>query len=125
MKRFTERRGDGVRYIEGRYEITCYPKNDNLSDIDKMAVRLCELEDKIESGQLVELPKLYQLSVGCKGTSLENYFIDEISPKITKINDKWNLEYKDRLCGNGGRKLIGYFDGMKEAEARLKELQEK
>ncbi len=85
--------------------------------------RLAELEDKIESGKMIESPKIYQLSVGCKGTSLENYFIDEIAAKLTSINGMWSLEYKDRLCGNGGRKLIGYFIDKSQAEARLKELQ--
>lgn len=54
MKRLTERKGDGVSYTTGRYKITCYPKNDNLSDMDKIAVRLCELEDKLESGRAIE-----------------------------------------------------------------------
>lgn len=122
MKRFTKRRGKCVEIQNNQGELFA-PIVGNATQ--QALNHLAELEDKIESRQLIELPKLYQLSVGCKGTSLENYFIDEISPKITKINDKWNLEYKDRLCGNGGRKLIGYFDSMKEAEARLKELQEK
>lgn len=121
MKRFTERRGKCVEIRNNQGELFA-PIVGNATQ--QALNRLAELEDKIESGQLVELPKLYQLSVGCKGTSMENYFIDEISPKLTKINDKWNLEYKDRLCGNGGRKLIGYFDSLKEAETCLEELRQ-
>lgn len=55
-ERLTERVGDGIRYKDGKYIVTCYPKNNNLSDVDKIAVKLCELEDKIENGTLLELP---------------------------------------------------------------------
>ncbi|MCH5146517.1 MAG: hypothetical protein J1F61_00755 [Clostridiales bacterium] len=92
--------------------------------------RLAELEDKLESGELIDLSKLttYQLSVGCEGTSSENYFIDEITPVLTQSLGMWSVEYKNRLCadperGVGGRTLIGYFATKEIAEARLKELQ--
>ena len=55
-ERLTKRVGGGVQYSNGEYTITCYPKNDNLNPVDKMAVKLCELEDKIENGTLIELP---------------------------------------------------------------------
>ena len=54
-KRLTKRRGNGVCYSTKKYEITCYPMNNNLSEVDKIAVRLCELEDKIENGTLVDV----------------------------------------------------------------------
>lgn len=55
-ERLTERIGDGVRYDNGEYIITCYPKNNNLTPVDELAVKLCEFEDKKESGSLLELP---------------------------------------------------------------------
>lgn len=55
-ERLTERVGDGVRYYNGEYIITCYPKNNNLTHVDKLAAKLCEFEDKIENGTLIELP---------------------------------------------------------------------
>jgi hypothetical protein len=55
-ERLTERVGDGIRYKDGKYIVTCYPKNNNLSDVDEIAVKLCEFEDKIENGTLLELP---------------------------------------------------------------------
>lgn len=46
-ERLTERIGNGIRYDNGEYIVTCYPENENLTPVDKMAVRLCELEDKL------------------------------------------------------------------------------
>lgn len=118
MKRFTERRGDSVRYTEGRYEITCYPKDNNLSDIDKMAVRLCELEDKIESEQLVELPIPLQ----------KTYF--HLYQKGTKYEKKVWVIRKVSLSTLAYALLSGYKDWTDifltraQAEARLKELKE-
>ena len=55
-ERLTERVGDGIRYDNGEYVITCYPKNDNLTPVDKLAAKLCDLEDKIENGAVIVLP---------------------------------------------------------------------
>ena len=55
-ERLTERVGDGIRYFNGQYEVTCYPKNDNLTPVDKLAVKLCDLEDKFEDGAVFTLP---------------------------------------------------------------------
>ena len=55
-ERLTERVGDGIRYDNGEYTVTCYPKNDNLRPVDKLAAKLCEFEEKIENGTLIELP---------------------------------------------------------------------
>lgn len=55
-KRLTERIGDGVRYDNGEYIVTCYPKNNNLTPVDELAVKLCDIEDKIENGTLTEMP---------------------------------------------------------------------
>lgn len=55
-ERLTERVGDGIRYLNGQYEVTCYPKNDNLTPVDKLAAKLCDLEDKFEDGAVFTLP---------------------------------------------------------------------
>lgn len=56
----------GVMYDNGEYCLVCYPWNEHcLSDIDRMAIRLCELEDKIEQGALVELPCKVGQAVYC------------------------------------------------------------
>lgn len=87
---------------------------------DKIGVlldRLTELEDKLESGQLVELP--------CKmGDTM--YGID--SPK--HIEKAKLLELCYEVVTNDGHHLIGHFGislftDKSQAEARLKELQEK
>lgn len=47
----------GVMYDNGEYYAVCYPWNENcLTNIDRMAIRLCDLEDKIEQGEIVVLP---------------------------------------------------------------------
>ena len=54
-KRLTERTQlGGVRYKRNGCVITVYPKNNNLTDMDKLALRLCEFEDMIEQGKLIE-----------------------------------------------------------------------
>lgn len=57
-KRLTERvKFGGVRY-EDRDDIitTCYPDSEENDPVDELAIRLCELEDAIESGKLIMLP---------------------------------------------------------------------
>jgi hypothetical protein len=47
----------GVRFSNGEYWNTVYPQNENcLTDIHRMAIKLCDLEDKIEQGKILELP---------------------------------------------------------------------
>jgi hypothetical protein len=55
-ERLTERVGDGIRYDNGNYTVTCYPKNNNLTPVDKLAAKLCDLENKIENGAVIALP---------------------------------------------------------------------
>lgn len=55
-ERLTQRVDDGIRYDNGKYIVTCYPKNNNLTPVDKLAAKLCEFEDKIENGTLITLP---------------------------------------------------------------------
>jgi hypothetical protein len=68
--RFTERLANGgVGYSNGEYFRVCYPWNDHcLTDIDRIAIKLCDIEDKIEQGKIVEMPCkvgiLYILHIG-------------------------------------------------------------
>lgn len=57
-ERLTQRtENGGVKFSNGEYWNTVYPQNENcLTDIHRMAIKLCELEDKIEQGKIVELP---------------------------------------------------------------------
>jgi hypothetical protein len=57
-ERLTKRtENGGVRFSNGEYWNTVYPQNEHcLTDIHRMAIRLCELEDKIEQGKILELP---------------------------------------------------------------------
>ncbi|MBR2388242.1 MAG: hypothetical protein IKB02_05685 [Clostridia bacterium] len=57
-ERLTKRKENGgVQFSNGEYWNTVYPQNENcLTDIHRMAIKLCELEDKIEQGKIVELP---------------------------------------------------------------------
>ena len=56
----------GVGYDSGEYFKVCYPWNENcLTDIDLMAIRLCEIEDKICEGKIVELPCAVGNTVYC------------------------------------------------------------
>ena len=57
-ERLTKRtENGGVQFSNGEYWNTVYPQNENcLTDIHRMAIKLCDLEDKIEQGKIVELP---------------------------------------------------------------------
>ena len=55
-ERLTKRVGDGIRYDNGEYIVTCYHKNNNLTPVDKLAAKLCDLEDMIENGTMIEPP---------------------------------------------------------------------
>lgn len=47
-ERLTKRAGNGVQYDNGKYVVTCYPENNNLTAVDKIAVKLCDFEDREE-----------------------------------------------------------------------------
>ncbi len=90
--------------------------------IFKLFGRLSELEDKLESGQLVEIPKFgdtywYIYSGGVPEAVIVTRIEVEINQSETRI-----YAY-GRACGG----LIGQimFPTYEQAEARLKELQEK
>ena len=96
-ERLTERIGDGIRYYDGTYLQTCYPKNNNLRPLDKLAVKLCELEDKIANGTLVELP--------CK-VGQKIWFVVEYDGKHFLDEGEVGSVYKD----NGGIWLSARYD---------------
>jgi hypothetical protein len=74
-ERLTQRtKNGGVKFSNGEYWNTVYPQNENcLTDIHRMAIRLCEIEDKIEQGKILELP--------CK-----------VGDMLWKIEDVWHLD---------------------------------
>ena len=74
-ERLTKRtENGGVQFSNGEYWNTVYPQNENcLTDISRMAIRLCEIEDKICEGRMVELP--------CK-----------VGDTLWKIEDVWHLD---------------------------------
>ena len=57
-ERLTKRtKNGGVQFSNGEYWNTVYPQNEHcLTDIHRMAIKLCDLEDKIEQGKILELP---------------------------------------------------------------------
>ena len=56
-ERLTKRLANGgVMYDNGEYWRVCYPWNEHcLNSIDRMAIKLCEIEDKIEQVDVVEV----------------------------------------------------------------------
>lgn len=75
-----------------------------LPQQDEIYNRLAELEDKLENGQLVELPCIREVK-GSKGMEYHIYFIRTIEPNVGSID-----YYRTR--------------DKAQAEAKLKELQE-
>jgi hypothetical protein len=119
----------GVGYDNGEYFKVCYPWNEHcLTDIDRMAIKLCELEDKIEQGKILELP--------CK-----------IGDEKFAILPNTNVIVKGKVCTliyqngflvdfgyNPDKRFGGYnaytqllpeelFDTYEEAEAKLREME--
>ena len=95
-ERFTERVGDGIRYYNGEYIITCYPKNNNLTPVDKLAAKLCDFEDQIENGTIIALPfrvggVIYDIydAVSNGGSDILEFKISEIHIKIDRRNKPW------------------------------------
>lgn len=74
-ERLTQRtENGGVKFSNGEYWNTVYPQNENcLTDIDRMAIKLCDIEDKIEQGKILELP--------CA-----------VGDTLWKIEDVWHLD---------------------------------
>lgn len=109
-KRLTERAGKGISIKETS-------TNDNMS-IWNAIERLCELEDKIEQGKMIELP--------CKvGDTI--YLIFEERWSVGKKETHWYIRKTKLTYGNMERVIKEYgefvFLTREEAEKKLKELQ--
>ena len=119
----------GVGYDDGEYFKVCYPWNEHcLTDIDRMAIKLCDLEDKICEGKIVEFP--------CK-----------VGDEKFAILPNTDVIVKGKVCvliyQNGFLVDFGYnpdryggyskytqllpeelFDSYEEAKAKLREMEE-
>lgn len=93
IDRLTKRVGDGVQYNNGEYITTCYPKNNNLTDVDKLAAKLCDLEDKIEQGELTEVRHGHWQSNG-----------------RCSCCEAFSASHGSDLCANCGAKMDGERD---------------
>jgi hypothetical protein len=130
IERLTKRtENGGVKFSNGEYWNTVYPQNENcLTDIHRMAIKLCELEDKIEQGTLIELPckvgdTVYRITKSYRAA-------EQVTPYIVKeiIIDKKGVSYltialKGTQSITCKVKLETVFLTREEAEKRLKELQ--
>jgi hypothetical protein len=78
----------GVMYDNGEYYAVCYPwKEDRLRSVDRMAIKLCELEDKLEQGNVVEVVRCkdcaycrYVDSAGIYRCDRRGYYSEEVKP---------------------------------------------
>lgn len=99
IERLTKRtESGGVQFSNGEYWNTVYPQNENcLTDIHRMAIKLCDLEDKIEQGKIVELPcavgdKVYRIwSVGKYGKSIAEFVVTNVSQIM---ENTWVIRYQ-------------------------------
>ncbi len=117
MERLTKRDNNGNSYFRNK----CF--DDGILDYGMIIDRLAELEDKLESGELLELP--------CKvGDTVYVVYKDEWEYSIYVataigfyIDEEHGIEIiTDFQCYPCDR--IGNFTTKEAAEARLKELQE-
>ena len=122
-ERLTERIGDGVRYYDGKYLQTCYPKNNNLRPVDKLAVKLCEFEDKIENGALLELPcKVVWITGEVKGvysSKVRTFFLTENGVEMIRT------QHCDIPFEDVGKKAFVGEGAKEEAEKALERSREK
>lgn len=123
-ERLTERTKNGVKYETEQYVITCYPENNNLNKVDKLAVKLCEYEDAEENGTLIKLP--------CKvGDTVYLVIEDEIFEwqvqsieifdfdTVLRLGHKGTCDYAAEYISSLNDRL---FITYKAAEKRLEEL---
>lgn len=149
-ERLTKRTvNNGVKYDRNEYVRTCYPHNEYAhDDFDRMAIRLAELEDKIEQGEIV-IPKFAinqeVFYIGYKSIEYECPHCGEpcykeevdgvrkgiISERIITDNQGGiDIVYTIQIEEKNGIKLFtqrkeDIFLTREEAEKKLKELQEK
>ena len=137
-ERLTKRTENGdVQFSNGEYWNTVYPQNEHcLTDIHRMAIKLCELEDKICEGRMVELPcavgqtiyvltadsptgieetKISQVVVRLKGNSKPQYSI--LAPCVY---DDWG-KAKWSFCDNNFG--TDFFFDRASAEAKLRKME--
>lgn len=129
--RLTERVGDGIRYDNGKYIVTCYPKNDNLTPVDKLAAKLCDFEDKIENGDVIVPPCKVGQTVWVlnqlKGLVFENTVVCIKIFSQNRYKNTLTLEYRNKLGETSNRKFtwaqVGkqVFLSREEAEKALAE----
>lgn len=85
-------------------------------------LRRAELEDKLESGELVELPKdKWCITRSGRNKKEYNYLVEHQVPYAEFWGNKWHIG----MTPIKWREIIEKYDTKKQAEARLKELQEK
>lgn len=124
MERLTKRDKDGKPFIPNkdyRTDIKINGYDDGFMDILK---RLAELEDKLESGQLVELPcKIYDTVWVVFSPSYGEYEIHEAKAVGFEIGVN-GIRIITNFCCYECYRICNYTT-KEAAEARLKELQEK
>ena len=121
-ERLTKRLKNGaVRYDDGEYWKACYPQNEKcLTDIDRMAIRLCDLEDKIEQGKIVELPCEIGDTVYCiRYDRSRKPFVKPLSVLSVTTYGKGDFTVFTTKEDTWGRTA---FDTPEEAEAKVLEM---
>lgn len=119
-KRLTERRGSLVIDNCGNCPNVNNPKGCTVKKCyEIMKDRLAELEDKIENGTLIEV-----LKIGDTATAVIDTLVYDNSVQKVKIE---GLAYiiKDENGDTTFQHISRLFPNEEEAEAKLKELQEK
>lgn len=125
-ERFTKRKENGgVQFSNGEYWNTVYPKNENcLTDIHRMAIKLCDLEDKIEQGKIVELPCRAGQTVYAIARWNGEYVIRDVEVcNYTIFDNEWKVvdPYGDYWSVNNFGKTV--FLDRATAEAKLREME--
>lgn len=127
-ERLTKRtENGGVRFSNGEYWNTVYPQNENcLTDIHRMAIKLCDLEDKIEQGKILELPCqigdekfaiLPNTDVIVKGKVCTIIYQNEFLIDFAYKSEEYDYTAYTQLLPEE------LFDTYEEAEAKLREME--
>ena len=113
-ERLTKRtENGGVQFSNGEYWNTVYPQNENcLTDIHRMAIKLCDLEDKIEQGKILELPckvgdTLYEVTY--EKSRVVTFKVKSFSHIVRLMEDECFGEW--------------VFTNKSEAESKLREME--
>ena len=99
-ERLTKRLANGgVMYDSGEYWRVCYPWNEHcLNSIDRMAIKLCDLEDKIEQMDMVEVVRCEDCMFGQRNGSGEL-----IGHYICEYDQDGCLKHPRHYCNSGER----------------------